>query len=481
MSDEEYDYDYSSGEEEYDYMENDEYDMEDCSVNKNISNLQLRGFYFKPAKYILPEMKDRIKDIAEALYVPESAAAILLREYNWSEQNLLEAYSNCPDGTKGKCGVAHRCSNSAVVASDKKAKCCPICYEPIESNKDNLGMACGHCFCLDCWHDYCAHEIAQGQSCVVSTCPESSCNEAITEEEIETYAPELLQKFQTFQLKNYIEVNSKTRWCPGKGCEQVACAQGVVDEDVAHCESCLVSFCFACGKEPHKPCGCKLLTHWEDKCQNDSETANWMTANTKNCPMCSTRIQKDGGCMFVSCSKCKHGFCWICMGTHHVWNCNKAPEESEDKTKAQNDLERYLHYFKRFDNHAKSQEYSFKQVEKIEILEAKMDANDACAAENSVWQDLTFLKDANRQLMKCHRVLKYTYAFAYFQFLDPSTKLKKNLFEDHQGLLESLTEKLAQSSEKPLTEVNSVDVKNQTRVIGGYIEKLLSFIECELD
>jgi ariadne-1 len=47
---------------------------------------------------------------------------------------------------------------------------------------------------------------------------------------------------------------------------------------------------------------------------NESETANWILANTKKCPACNARIEKNHGCNHMHCKLCKHEFCWICMG-----------------------------------------------------------------------------------------------------------------------------------------------------------------------
>ena len=41
--------------------------------------------------------------------------------------------------------------------------------------------------------------------------------------------------------------------------------------------------------------------------------ALWVAANTKKCPRCSAAIEKDEGCNHMSCRKCRHEFCWICM------------------------------------------------------------------------------------------------------------------------------------------------------------------------
>jgi ariadne-1 len=69
---------------------------------------------------------------------------------------------------------------------------------------------------------------------------------------------------------------------------------------VAKCHACDTSFCLKCGVEPHAPVTCQHLAKWQEKCRNESETANWILANTKPCPKCSSRIEKNQGCN-VSC------------------------------------------------------------------------------------------------------------------------------------------------------------------------------------
>jgi hypothetical protein len=49
------------------------------------------------------------------------------------------------------------------------------------------------------------------------------------------------------------------------------------------------------------------------KAGEDIANALWVAANTKQCPRCSTAIEKDEGCNHMSCRKCRYEFCWICM------------------------------------------------------------------------------------------------------------------------------------------------------------------------
>jgi hypothetical protein len=58
------------------------------------------------------------------------------------------------------------------------------------------------------------------------------------------------------------------------------------------CTSCKTSFCFQCGQSWHEPIKCKWLRKWQKKCHDDSETSNWIAANTKECPKCHATIGK---------------------------------------------------------------------------------------------------------------------------------------------------------------------------------------------
>lgn len=62
------------------------------------------------------------------------------------------------------------------------------------------------------------------------------------------------------------------------------------------CE-CGNDFCFGCGyAADHRPVLCKIVKLWEKKCADDSETANWLNAHTKECTKCQSTIEKNGGC-----------------------------------------------------------------------------------------------------------------------------------------------------------------------------------------
>ncbi|KAL3917349.1 MAG: hypothetical protein SGARI_007737, partial [Bacillariaceae sp.] len=209
MASAEDDYDYSDDEDDY-VLEDDDDAMDwkalaSASDNPNaapmISGPPKSGIRIMPAEELVPEMKNRLKEVTEILDIPPAAAAVLLREFNWSKEALMEVFCSDSDNTLKKCGVYHRCNPKAPLKNPGNN--CPICYDGMEAGK-KLAMPCGHEFCMDCWHDYCANAIQEeGPSCVMATCPQAECGEKMTEVEVQVAAPDHLQKFQSFQLRNF--------------------------------------------------------------------------------------------------------------------------------------------------------------------------------------------------------------------------------------------------------------------------------------
>ncbi|KAG7359620.1 IBR/half ring-finger domain containing protein [Nitzschia inconspicua] len=60
-------------------------------------------------------------------------------------------------------------------------------------------------------------------------------------------------------------------------------------------------------------CNSPFILPAESEILRDDETSRWMDANTRQCPSCSAKIVKTGGCNHMHCSNCRADFCWACM------------------------------------------------------------------------------------------------------------------------------------------------------------------------
>lgn len=127
---------------------------------------------------------------------------------------------------------------------------------------------------------------------------------------------------------------------------------------------CGQEVCLWCGEENHAPILCNVMVQWKKKNESDSETFNWIKANTKPCPKCHKPIEKNGGCHWILCHypQCKHEFCWYCLADDYGHGPHKCkPEDLErqagtDKAQAlmKGNLMNYLGSYSKFVAHDKS-------------------------------------------------------------------------------------------------------------------------------
>lgn len=503
----------------------------------------------KSASEIIPFMNGKVKEVSKLCNISPSAAQPLLRHYKWKTDRLQESYFDDPEKKQKDAGIFYRCNQRLKKEEGNKfdnnkkrhkSYSCTICFDDELKEEQMLFMPCGHGFCLECWSRQMKAKSEDGPAFILSTCPQQKCTEIVTEEEVNKSAPHLLSTFQRYQLRNFVEMNGNARWCPGPGCDRIAAITanngGFLDADsTAKCDKCATCFCLKCGNEPHTPLLCSKLEEWKEKCKNESETANWILANTKPCPNCRTRIEKNNGCNHMTCEQCKHHFCWICNGdwkdhnaeTGGYYNCNKFHEkdgaegDQSDAAKAKRELDRYLHYYKRYHAHAEAQKFAMKQLKETETR--MMQLQDC--KHDATWTDVEFMKTANEQLVECRRVLKFTYVFAYYMFTpvnslisnasssdknapkakgrvvfnrkaekektEVPTKLpteeekmrlsKKNTFEYHQEMLEKFTEDLSEMVEKSLNEIDRTKIVNQTMAVKVYVQNIIKYVDNDME
>lgn len=340
-------------------------------------------------------------------------------------------------------------------------------------------------FCTDCYTDYLSSKVNDGPLVIFTKCPEHKCPCLVPPELfLQRLEGVALAKFKKYTAYSYVDLNKSIRWCPGVAClKAVRALPGTLNVKCkGTTDACGSSFCFKCGEDAHEPASCEFLTRWTDKCQNESETANWILAHTKRCPngVCNTRIEKNQGCNHMSCKVCKHEFCWICMGawsdhgtnTGGYYSCNRfdaKKEGGDDTNKAKKELDRYLHYYKRYHNHHEAQDFA-----KTQALETprRMEEYQATSKDLS-WIDVQFLKTATDMLIECRRVLKYTYVFGFYLSHEAS---KRELFEDQQEHLEKFTEKLSELTEKPINEIDRTEVINYTMVTEKFMLQILQSV-----
>lgn len=309
---------------------------------------------------------------------------------------------------------------------------CSVCavHHPID--KFHM-IPCDHSYCRDCWSMHFETQINQGISTGIC-CMATHCNVLVPEELVLKLLnrPQMRTKYQHFAFNDYVKSHPELRFCPGPNC-QVIIRSKEQSPKKATCDTCKAVFCFLCGMDYHAPTDCKVIKKWLTKCADDSETANYISAHTKDCPKCHICIEKNGGCNHMQCFSCKHEFCWMCLGdwkSHgsEYYECSRYKENpniahESVHAQAREALKKYLHYYERWENHSKSF-----QLEQQTLDRLKQRINEKVMKGLGTWIDWQYLFTAATLLGKCRYTLQYTYPYAYFMESGP----RKSLFEYQQ-------------------------------------------------
>jgi len=196
---------------------------------------------------------------------------------------------------------------------------------------------------MQCWSEYLTTKIMEEGMGQTISCPAHGCDILVDDNTVMRLITDskVKLKYQHLITNSFVECNRLLKWCPAPDCHHVVKVQ-YPDAKPVRCK-CGRQFCFNCGENWHDPVKCKWLKKWIKKCDDDSETSNWIAANTKECPKCHVTIEKDGGCNHMVCrnQNCKAEFCWVCLGPWEphgsAWyNCNRY---NEDDAKAARDAQ----------------------------------------------------------------------------------------------------------------------------------------------
>ena len=443
------------------------------------------------AAEVRERQRDAVARVTAVLQIPPESAAPLLRAHKWNVNHLNDAWFADEADTRAKAGLRQSSSDRAMDDDDDASsnpihdapsnQTCQVCFEgftTVRSGSNRTDCGCGHDFCERCWSGYLAAKVDDGPACLDARCPRVGCSTRVpesffTDETRASLSTETRVKFQTFAWRSFVDDNPKLKWCVSPGCERAvestSSRVGPTSEMDVRC-ACGASFCWACAEDAHRPVDCATVRKWLVKNSAESENMRWILAHTKPCPKCSRPIEKSAGCMHMTCSQCKHDFCWMCLGawadhgerTGGYYACNRyerakssgkpgVTEEENRRLAAKHSLERYTHYYERWAAHGGSQRKALADAKEWERRKSRKLGD----LQNTPPSQLRFIADALAQIAECRRVLKWTYGFGYYRF-DERESAKKRFFEfaqaDAEGTLERLTEAVETELETFLTE-----------------------------
>ncbi|KAJ9546096.1 hypothetical protein OSB04_025803 [Centaurea solstitialis] len=498
---------------DYEFIDNDSDDSNDLVSHRSQQNYTILN-----ETDIQLRQEDDITKIASILSISNVAAAILLRHYNWSVSKVNDEWFADEEKVRRVVGLLEE----PRPLPNAKELTCGICFE-VYPNDSMRSAACGHPFCVTCWQGYISTSINDGPGCLTLRCPDPSCGAAVGKDMVVSLAShDDREKYRRYFLRSFVEDNRKVivlsfnfliidlRFFFISPLIQNGVLLLVVDYAVdfivgggtfdVTCR-CSYSFCWNCTEEAHRPVDCDTVSKWIMKNSAESENMNWILANSKPCPKCKRPIEKNQGCMHITCTPpCKFEFCWLCLGawsdhgerTGGFYACNRyeaAKQEGvyDDTEKrremAKNSLERYTHYYERWATNQSSRQKALADLQQMQSVHLEKLSDKQCQPESQ----LKFITEAWLQIVECRRVLKWTYAYGYY--LPEHEHAKRQFFEYLQGEAESGLERLHQCAEKELQGYLNVEGPSKdfnefrmklaglTSVTRNYFENLVRALE----
>ncbi|XP_059197337.1 E3 ubiquitin-protein ligase RNF14-like isoform X2 [Centropristis striata] len=224
---------------------------------------------------------------------------------------------------------------------------------------------CGHIYCKTCLAEFCKLQITEGNVKGV-TCPMPDCSGFPTPAQVRSLVgEELFSRYDRLLLQSTLDFMADVVYCPRRSCGSAVIVEKA--STAAMCFVCSFAFCVTCKRTYHGKDACRaeksistkmqeaqqantnlpqsqegLKALWDDyaggskKRQHllesrygrsvmrgnleDCLSQNWMSLNSKHCPHCFMKIEKNGGCNVMTCSRCGQHFCWACLtrlGTGH--------------------------------------------------------------------------------------------------------------------------------------------------------------------
>jgi len=369
-------------------------------------------------------MEEGIKEVAGTFGIDESAAFSQMKQNGWDlQKTMINIAENFVD------------LESPQLDETIKEFECPVCYA-IETVENASSFGCSHFYCKDCLKEYVRVAIDENQP--LKTCPTEGCKEVLTPDLCSQYFRDdqkIFNKYLRFLVKTIIDTSHSLLWCPGTGCNNAIQLLQIKKTDNVPLNircSCGYCFCLNCKDVAHRPLSCEHFAKWKAQiakiAENEEELLNktWIERHSKPCPECKVNIEKNQGCMHMTCSKCRHEFCWICLGdwrNHLAQGCNQFNQPNRQSFDNQ-EVENF--YIKRFSHHHSALQHTLKKQKII------MDNFRYFNSKVQYPVDEAFLQETLNIIFDARRAISMTYAAGD---LRRSVGLSVEMHEFQQSLL----------------------------------------------
>jgi len=449
---------YTSEDEQYYSMDEDSVSIDEYSMNMSESDDE--DYDILRDADVKSRSKRLITEVMEILDLDECECIMLLHKFSWDKEKLIENYF----GEQNENIKVKECNEHNEMSGE-----CMICLtsQPFENM---FNLSCNHAYCKDCWREYLETAIDGKMNCIITKCPYPKCDKVVNKSTFKSLiSQEKYKIYKKHWLRFIIENNQQLKACPSPFCNnKIYCKKKTLMKPI-RC-TCGFAFCYKCADYDignHLPIACDQVDSWLKQLKKENETVTWMLKNTKKCPKCMSPIEKNGGCLHMTCKKCKHEFCWLCKGswsshgdiTGGYYKCNSYETNKDQYTgtefnrpnSTENLFQYYMFYLHRYETYAGNIKYLQSTADTINIKANKL----LDKFQTAKFQDMLQLKDAFDQIIDNTNTLKWSYVYGYY--IPHDNQVERNLFEHLQESLERYNTLLSEEFEKDVSKVSNFD------------------------
>ena len=422
------------------------------------------GFQFKivDERQVSDMRQQAINEVKEILGATDDQAQSLLIQNRFNKDAALQMVFEGDQEMQGDDAD----EEASIFRPGAETYLCPVCFCEYTQDEVTVGP-CNHYLCETCYGCYLTTAVKSGPMAVMTTCPINKCGKIIPPSMFEKICSKAdYRMYEKFYLNYYVNSCREVKWCPAPSCDLAVVYPDLTSVDV-YCD-CGNTFCFHCEKDAHNPVECFYLRMFSDKLKEGEQTGVsnnsdlWVRVRSKNCPSCKSPIEKNAGCMHMTCGKCRYEFCWLCMGDYKkhydetgiglcnnyadLQKVNRAKEgEMKERSRLDMKMRKFVHYATRYKEHLNSVELDLKRGEQIK---SQVNFIVSKCSNKYTLEDFDFLNKIIELVCISRRVLANTYAMRFFM----KGRRKKLFFDFMQSDLERSLEALSRCLIKDITE-----------------------------
>ncbi|OAP61190.1 hypothetical protein AYL99_03391 [Fonsecaea erecta] len=211
----------------------------------------------------------------------------------------------------GKRAIEFRSSLDGATTSDGD---CPICFCEADTA---IQTSCKHTYCLECFEGYCKSATSTDKNDFQIKCQggEGTCSTVFTLHELKDHvSSSVFEAVLQSSFEDYVQRHPEIfRHCPTPDCGHIyRCTTSLGSQPPAYtCSNCFERLCTSC----HARHGEYTCAEFKDiAAGGDAALARLKRElNIKNCPQCTTPMEKTEGCNHITCGGCRAHICWVCM------------------------------------------------------------------------------------------------------------------------------------------------------------------------